>query len=101
MIKPVLYPLIEEFEKLQDKLSNWGAGDTEPSYCFRCIIEKVCNGEPWEEPEPEEWQLFSTVTGWKNAARKLGKKASEIAKKLEKAPHKDVSDLACYMGWNL
>ena len=97
--RPRLYAVIREFERVQAQYAGFGAEDTEPTQFFYQIAIDALKGKPWREPKLKEWQIFSTMKGWGEAAKALSAEAKKVAGILSKASYKEKKALADYMGW--
>jgi hypothetical protein len=90
---------VEKFRKLQNSLSAFGASDSEPRWFFADLMEKAVKGESLPEIKPDNWQLYSSESGWKSAAQKLTRAATTLFKKIQKSAHSDVLEASEYYGW--
>jgi len=96
---------VEKFEKLQSKLSKFGAYDSEPCGYFNRIIRRVfVDGKDVDEvighPEQNPWELYQSVRGWLGACKKLDAATRRLIAKLQKAPFAVVRRLLEYYGWD-
>lgn len=98
-MKPELCAAVDKFCQLQQKLNKWGASDSEPNWMFNSLMRKAIKGLPWTEPQPEAWQLFTSVAGHKKAALRLTAEANRVYNKLQKASVLDVKAVAEWYGW--
>lgn len=76
---PQVEKAIKEFRSLQHalRLSGYGAEDSEPNRAFVMVIHRAIDGIPvdWETLN---WELYSSVLGWRKAARRLTTKAKRV-----------------------
>lgn len=64
---------------LMDRLSKFGASDTEPRGVFADILRAQADGEDAKVPSTAAgWQLFSDMTGADDAARRLHDEAVRV-----------------------
>lgn len=65
--------------KVRDACSRWGSGDSEPRNFYLDLMERALDGTPWSEPvDPERWELFSSVPGWRKAANRMTAAAKRV-----------------------
>ena len=97
--KPKLCKAVEDFEARQHSLSDLGAADSEPNGMFAHLMAKAVKGEPWVEPKPEAWQLYSSLPGWRRAAQRLTSAAHKVYTKIQKASLLDAQAVSKWYGW--
>lgn len=90
---------VRKFEKLQSSLSDWGASDSEPNWFFASLMRKAIKGDPMPEIKAENWELYTSESGWRGAAQKLTRAVTALYKKIQTAPHSEVLALSQYYGW--
>ena len=100
MAAPKLESVLGEFYKLQSKYREYGATDSEPRHFFEYLMEQAIAGKPFPSVSPGDWQIFSSMAGWKRVANSLTKKAQKVYQKIQNAPHVEVMALAKYYGWD-
>lgn len=97
--KPKLCAAVEDFQAQQHRFRDLGGCDTEPRWMFEALMAKAVKGEPWVEPPPEHWQLYSSLPGWKRAAKRLTSAAHKVHVKIQKASLLDAQAVAKWYGW--
>ena len=95
----ILSEAFRRFHALCNKYAHLGACDTEPREFFFFLMEKACEGEAWEDPEPRAWQLYSSSKGWEAAADVLSAEARVVAGLLQQSPHIDVTAYVAEYGY--
>jgi hypothetical protein len=79
-----LIKLVAKFEKVADKWSKTGAGDSEPNAVFQVLLVKAFKGKKPEAPRTVRgWELYSEVQGNGLAAAALGRAADACVKFIE------------------
>lgn len=74
MSKPLLLELKaahEHFRDVQNKLTNFGAGDSEPDGEYEEAVRQALHGLPFKPLSAEEWQLYTCSMKCDMAAKRL------------------------------
>lgn len=78
---------ISEMESLMCKLAEYGAADSEPDGVFQYLLAKAADGEDVEPPSNARgWQLYSSMKGSEEAARRLAAKARGVVELIRGLP---------------
>lgn len=94
-----LLNLCKEFEELQNKLSNFGAADTEPNYHFmHSLRKKINDNEDYIPSNADEWELYTSMEGSEEAAEKMTSALKNLLNKIDNGLHKEVLEVKNYYG---
>jgi hypothetical protein len=88
----------QEMKRLMSSLSKWGATDTEPRYHLSVVLVDAIKGRPYKD---QNWELFSSVPGWKGAQQKLNRQAKKLYNAIQNASFREVRELADWEGIDL
>lgn len=81
---------VKKFEELQTKYREFGATDSEPNHWFEYLLKFSCEEHAIKISTARDWQLFSSMKGWKAVAKKLTTESIKVQKQMLKADKKDV-----------
>jgi hypothetical protein len=75
---------VAEFDRLTQLYAEFGASDTEPREVFTTMLERLhFDGNA---DIPVDWQLFSSMKGYKTVAIKLSAQARKVVKEAKQDP---------------
>lgn len=80
-----LKTLYAEAQQAFNAERDFGACDTEPDWYFQRAIRHALDGELLI-PEPDGWELYSSVPGYKGAGKRLGAATRRLCKEILKTP---------------
>lgn len=82
-----VFEAIEDFEKTQKELKEYGAYDTEPDGVFQHLLWRAVCGEQPEIPRGElTWNLYASSMDCEQAANKLYNSAKIVVDLIEACP---------------
>ena len=77
---------IKKFWLLAERLSNYGAADSEPLQMFDWLMRAALRGDPVPHIKLTHWELYEDVMGWQDAAIALTEEAERIYVLVQSAP---------------
>jgi len=99
--KNKIHQAIKKFEETQDKYSEFGAYDTEPRCAFYHAIRQHVAGSDsilMAIENPGYWELYSSMSGHKRAAKALATACKRVLKVIDAAPYKDLKQAHDWYG---
>lgn len=91
---------IEEFQELQEKYSEFGANNMEPNTMFRYIVRLALDGDGKRIKSMNNfnWELYSNLEGWEEAAGRLSMKCIEVIDFIHKCEVGQLEELRMAVG---
>jgi hypothetical protein len=83
----------ENFKCVQQKLSKYGATDTEPDETYQMAVREAISGHPFKPLTADGWQLYTCGMNCKMAAKRLNFALQKVANAIMCAPLKDQPEI--------
>lgn len=86
--------IMDDWDKLATKLSDFGAADTEPGVHFETCIGNALQGSPVKIPQTaREWELFTDTAGVETATAELVAFTQKAVDQILQTPISDLAEL--------
>ena len=87
--------------KLQEKLVNYGARDTEPDGHYQWAIAQALRGQSFVDLSSAEWELYSDEPRAADAAAELNDQTEYMVNIILKAPLKELDEIEKWVAENM